>query len=297
MKILKYKITILTLTMLFVSCNEEVNNNQETNSENLVKVVELSLTSSYSGSDLGIYGREFGDLNDFTLRNKVTNHRTVEGLKDHLNSYVISKDNSQINTISSVSFGDLSYEKTASDMMEPKFLSSFRANKGAGIEQKVNQISADIFGKQQSFSFKGNNYVIEENQYIPKKIAINKMGNFDESIKTYKTKRANLSVEYNVDTKNENGVALVLVWDGSRQDMSLQELGSLNMDIKNIIVVHDPKDSGVINVPSTALSKFPKNANVTALLMRGNSSIIEIENKKHYIVTSSEQQERIIIED
>ena len=297
MKILKFKITIIAITALLVSCNEGFNNDVENISNNAVKVVELSTTLSYSGNDLGIYSREFDDLNDYTLRNKITKYRSTDGFEDRLNSYLIAKDDAQMNDLSKVTFGEITYEKTAHDMMEPKFLKLFRTNKGIGTKEKVDQISNDIFGSEQDFYLKGNNYIIEKSQYVPQKISINKMGRFDKSINTYRTNRDNLSVQYNIDTKNKNGVMLILMWDGSRQDMNMQQLGSLNMDIKNIIAVFDPNDSGSLQVPARALSKFPKNANITSILMRGNSSIVEKNNKKHYIVTSSEQYERIIVED
>jgi hypothetical protein len=296
MKSLKYRIIIIATFALLVSCNSDVKNNDDSKVDG-VTVVELPITAAYKGNELGIYSREFGDLMDYTLRNKITKHRTEEGLKDHLKSYLISKDNAQLNDLTTVEFGDLSYEKTAKDMMEPTFVNEFRAKNGLGIKEKVSQVSNDIFGKQQHFSIKGNNYTVEDEQYIPKKISINKMGTYDKSINSYRSNRGNLSVQYNVDPKNKNGVLLILIWDGSRQNMNMQELGSLNMDMKNIIAVYDPNDSGTLKIPPSALSKFPKYANITSILMRGNSEIVEKQNKKHYIVTSSEQQERIIIED
>ena len=298
MRVLKYKIITIVISALLASCNEGFNNEvSDNNSNNTVKVVELSTTLSYSGNDLGIYSKEFGDLNDCTLRNKITTHRSTDGFEDRLNSYLIAKDDAQINDLSEVTFGEITYEKTAHDMMEPKFLKQFRANKGVGTKEKVHQISKDIFGSEQYFLLKGNNYTIEKSQYVPQKISISKMGRLDKSINTYKTNRDNLSVQYNIDTKNKNGVLLILMWDGSRQDMNMQQLGSLNMDIKKLIAVFDPNDNGNLQVPASALSSFPKNANITSILMRGNSSIVEKDNKKHYIVTSSEQYERIIVED
>ncbi|MCG8308526.1 MAG: hypothetical protein MI975_14125 [Cytophagales bacterium] len=52
----------------FVSLNNQTSI-QEVN-ENGIRVVELSKTSNFQGDELGIYGMEFVDLNDFTLRNK-----------------------------------------------------------------------------------------------------------------------------------------------------------------------------------------------------------------------------------
>lgn len=69
------------------------------------------------------------------------------------------------------------------------------------------------------------------------------------------------------------------------------------MEYKNKIVLFAPNDSGVLNVPQSTLSKFPKNANITLVLMRGNAKITDKGNKKHYLVTSSEQYERIVLED
>ncbi len=68
-------------------------------------------------------------------------------------------------------------------------------------------------------------------------------------------------------------------------------------DVTTAEIFFDPNDSGVLNVPQSALSKFPKNANITIVLMRGNAKIIDKGNKKHYLVTSSEQYERIVLED
>jgi hypothetical protein len=296
MKIVYNIVTIASIAVL-TSCNGEFNNNAENENNSDIKVVELSTTSAYSGDELGIYSKEFGDLNDYTLRNKVTTQRSSDGFKDYLSSYLIAKDDSQLDDLSKVTFGEINYEKTAHDMMEPNFLNEFRAKKGVGTKEKVAQISNDIFGSEQSFTLKGNNYSIEKSQYIPEKISISEIGRLDKSVNIFKTSRKNLSVKYNADPKNKNGVLLVLTWDGSRQDMNMQQLGSLNMDTKNIIAVFDPNDNGTLKVPASAFSKFPKNAYIYSVLMRGNSIIIEKENKKHYIVTNSEQCERIVVED
>lgn len=68
----------------------------------------------------------------------------------------------------------------------------------------------------------GNNYEIEESQYIPELITINDIGSsFDESINSYRVNKNNLSIEYNTDIKNKNGVALLILWDGTTQDRSV----------------------------------------------------------------------------
>lgn len=295
MKTLKYKIfTIIALTFL-TSCNQKDDDTtvQETNNE--VKVVELSKTSKFQGNELGIYGMEFAELNDFTLRNKITKYRYSDGIKDYLNSYALTKEVADLNKFSKVAFAGLSFEKT-NEMLEPQFLKAYRANNGVGIKEKVEEVASTMFGKEQTFNLKTDDYVINESQYIPELITINNVGSLDESINRYRTNRNNLSVAYNTDIKNKNGVALLILWDGTTQDMSIQELGSTNMEYKNKIMVFDPNDSGVLNVPQSALSKFPANANITIVLMRGNAKIIDKGNKKHYLVTSSEQYERIVLE-
>ena len=272
------------------SINAKENNNG-------IKVVELSRTGNVEVNELGIYGMEFADLNDFTLRNKITKYRYSDGIKDYLNSYALTKEVTDLNTFNKVAFAGLSFKKT-NEMMEPQFLKAYRAKKGIGIKEKVQEVSSTMFGKEQTFNLKTSNYEIKESQYIPELITINNVGgSFDESINSYRVNKNNLSIEYNTDIKNKNGVALLILWDGTTQDMSVQELRSMNMESKNKIVVFDPNDSGVLNVPQSALSKFPKNANITLVLMRGNAKIIDKGNKKHYLVTSSEQYERIVLRD
>lgn len=250
-------------------------------SENVIEQINLSFSHYF---------------NDFTLRNKITKYRYSEGIKDYLNSYALTKEVADLNTFNKVAFAGLSFEKT-NEMMEPQFLKVYRAKKGVGIKEKVQEVSSAMFGKEQTFNLKTSNYEIDESLYIPELITINNVGSFDESINRYRVNKHNLSIEYNTDIKNKNGVALLILWDGTTQDMSIQELGSMNMEYKNKIVVFNPIDSGILNVPQSALSKFPKNANITILLMRGNAKIIEKGNKKHYLVTSSEQYEHIVLED
>ena len=263
MKTLKYKIfTIIALTLL-ASCNQKDDDTsiQEVNS-NDITVVELSKTNNFQGDELGIYGMEFAYLNDFTLRNKITKYRYSDGIKDYLNSYALTKEVTDLNTFNKVAFAGLSFEKT-NEMMEPQFLKAYRAKNGKGIKEKVQEVSSAMFGKEQTFNLKTSSYKIDESLYIPELITINNVGSFDESINRYRVNKDNLSIEYNTDIKNKNGVALLILWDGTTQDMSIQELGSMNMEYKNKIVVFDPIDSGILNVPQSALSKFPKNANIT----------------------------------
>ena len=171
MKTLKYKIlTIIALTLL-ASCNQKDDDTsiQEVNS-NDITVVELSKTNNFQGDELGIYGMEFTGLNDFTLRNKITKYRYSEGIKDYLNSYALTKEVTDLNTFNKVAFAGLSFEKT-NEMMEPQFLKAYRAKKGVGIKEKVQEVSSAMFGKEQTFSLKTSNYEIKESQYIPGRIA------------------------------------------------------------------------------------------------------------------------------
>lgn len=298
MKILKYKVLTIIAMALLVSCNQNDESSVSPNeSQNGIIVVELSKTNNSQVNELGIYGMEFSGLNDFTLRNKITRFRYSEGIKDHLSSYVLTKDVADLSTFNKVAFAGLNFEKTNA-MMEPQFLKAYRAKKGAGIKEKVQEVSSAMFGKEQTFNLEtSDGYVIDESQYVPELININNVGAFDESINSYRVSKNNLSIAYNADAKNKNGVAVLILWDGTTRDMSIQELANMNMGYKSKTVVFDPNDNGVLNVPQNALSKFPKNANLTIVLMRGNAKIIEKENKKHYLVTGSEQYERVVLED
>lgn len=297
MKTLKYKIATIIALALLIGCNEQEEDSINANeNDNGIKVVELSRTRNVKVDDLGVYGLDYTGLNDFTLRNKITQYRYSDGIKEHLNSYGLAKKVSDINTFSKVHFSGLSFEKT-NNMMEPTFLKEFRAKNGVGIKEKVKEIANTMFGQEQTFYLKTNTYAIEERQYVPKLITINNVGTFDASLNRFRANKKRLSVEYNADSNNKNGVALLILWDGTTQDMSLQELAAMNMEYKNKIIVFDPKDSGVLNVPQQALSKFPQNANITLVLKRGNGKIMEIGNKKHYLVSSSEHYERIVLEE
>ena len=297
MKTLKYKIATIIALALLIGCNEQEEDSINANENNNgIKVVELSRTRNVKVDDLGVYGLDYTGLNDFTLRNKITQYRYSDGIKEHLNSYGLAKKVSDINTFSKVHFSGLSFEKT-NNMMEPTFLKEFRAKNGVGIKEKVKEIAHTMFGQEQTFYLKTNTYAIEERQYVPKLITINNVGTFDASLNRFRANKKRLSVEYNADPNNKNGVALLILWDGTTQDMSLQELAAMNMEYKNKIIVFDPKDSGVLNVPQQALSKFPQNANITLVLKRGNGKIMDIGNKKHYLVSSSEHYERIVLEE
>lgn len=297
MKTLKYKIATIIALALLIGCNEQEEDSINANeNDNGIKVVELSRTRNVKVDDLGVYGLDYTGLNDFTLRNKITQYRYSDGIKEHLNSYGLAKKVSDINTFSKVHFSGLSFEKT-NNMMEPTFLKEFRAKNGVGIKEKVKEIANTMFGQEQTFYLKTNTYAIEERQYVPKLITINNVGTFDASLNRFRANKKRLSVEYNADSNNKNGVALLILWDGTTQDMSLQELAAMNMEYKNKIIVFDPKDSGVLNVPQQALSKFPQNANITLVLKRGNGKIMEIGNKKHYLVSSSEHYERTVLEE
>lgn len=296
MKTFKYKIVAITVITLLASCNRNEEDPINTINNNGIKVVNLSRTSNVQVNELGVYGMEFSALNDFTLRNKITRYRSSEGIKDHLSSYVLAKETSDLNSFNEVVFSGLNFEKTT-NIMEPMFLKAYRAKNGTGIKDKVKEIANTMFGQEQMFSLKTNKYTIEESLYIPKLLVINTLGDFDESLNKYIVNRNSLSIKYNIDTNNKNGVAALILWDGTTQDMSLQELGNMNMEYRNKIVVFDPIDSGVLNVPQSALSKFPSNANITIVLMRGNAKIINRSNKNHYLVTSSEIYEHIILKD
>jgi hypothetical protein len=297
MKSIKNIIVTISALALLASCerNDETAISQIDN-QNGIKVVELSKTDTFQGNELGIYGLEFSGMQDITLRNKITKYRYSDDVKEHLSSYAITKEVSDLGRFDQISFGEIGFEKT-NKMMEPKFLKQYRAKNGVGIKEKVAEVSETMFGKEQKFSLRTDSYEINESAYIPELIDIDNAGTFDETINRYTASRGGLSISYNVDAKNESGVALLLLWDGTTKDMSMQELASMNMEYKNKIVVFDPNDSGVLNVPQYALSKFPKNANLTMVLMRNNAKLIEKSGKKHYLVTGSEQYELVTILD
>ncbi|WP_143569695.1 hypothetical protein [Tenacibaculum agarivorans] len=298
--------TYKILTLFAVGCllslqscdQEDTSFTSDTNAK--VVVMELSKTKSFEGNSLGIYSNEFKGLQDFTLRNKITKYGMSNTPENYLSSYGITKDLTDLNAINKASFGTIRLEKDHK-IMAPVILPSLSNKTGVAskqqVQQAITQIIHDNYGKERDFTIETNQYQIHEKMYVPKQINIQQIGNYNSSLQTYESQKNNLSVQYNIDENNKNGVALLVLWDGSRRDMNTEELASLNMGYQSKTIIFDPIDSGHIDVPAHALSKFPNQANLTLVLMRGNGKIIEKNNTTNYIITSSEHYQRMVLLD
>ena len=293
----KINISIVVLAILaIVGCREEDASFIE-ETTNRVNVIELSRNIPYQGTELGIYGMEFSGLNDFTLRNKITRNRYSDGYRNQLNAYALTKESFDINEFKNVAFGSMTFEKNL-DMMEPLFTKAFNARKNVSrkeIEGQIGKVMEENYGSVQNFTIGAGDYRIENEMYVPQPIEIDQIDNFDRGTNAYWIDRNNFSIKYNHDPNNKNGVALLVLWNGTTQDMSLREIADINKEYKNKIVVFNPNDTGVLNVPSHVFSRFPEYANITIVLMRGNAKRIIKGDKTNYIVTGSEQYERVIL--
>ena len=295
MKKINISIAIIAI-LVTVSCSvEDASFIEETT--NSVQVIELSRNTPYQGTALGIYGMEFSGMNDFTLRNKITRHRYSDGYKNQLNAYALTKESFDINEFQHVAFGSMTFEKNL-DVMEPLFTKAFNARQNVSrkeIENQIGKVMQENYGSVQQFNIEAGNYRVENEMYVPQPIEIDQIENFDRGANAYWIDRNNFSIKYNQDPNNKNGVALLILWNGTTQNMSLQEIADMNKGYKNKIVVFDPNDTGILKVPSNAFSRFPEYANITIVLMRGNAKNISEGGKSNYIVTGSEQYERVIL--
>ena len=85
-------------------------------------------------------------------------------------------------------------------------------------------------------------------------------------------------------------------WSGEKEGMSFNELGGLDMNKRTQIAVFDPLDNGFLNIPNTALNKFPENAILTVKIMRGNSKIVSLDDETDiYMTNMFEYYKRIIL--
>ena len=286
-KTLKKTIGFLLITAI-VACGKD----QITSNEDKVQIVNLS--TDFNTKNLGIYGNEFGAMNDFTLRNKITRFRSQDGIKNSFNSFALTKEQNDLTKYQRVAFGNIEYLKE-NNIMEPSFLTTINTKNAGSYEDKTQEIANNNYGKIQSFITKSNSFSIEEEMYVPKVIEILGIENFDEKINGYWVNQSGFTIQYNQDAKNENGLALLIKWDGTTRNMTLEELGQADMSIKEAFAIFDPIDDGNFYVSNDALAKFPQYANLSIKLMRGNAKIIEKDHKNHYITTSSEQYEYLVL--
>jgi hypothetical protein len=259
----------------------------------------LTDSEGYVGSDLGVYSNEFGYIDNLTIRTKATSVLINGNVQT--NAFSIATDVNEVLNLpikfNKVKIGDMELIKVKKGFLSPR--SNMNSQNSKIESQRISsQILNNFFSKKIIFNIDSSVRPIKEELYIPHPIIVNPQfeAKFNSENPIEFKNRSSFTFEYNKDEKNKKGVLVLLSWSGEKEGMSFNELGGLDMNKRTQIAVFDPLDNGFLNIPNTALNKFPENAILTVKIMRGNSKIVSLDDETDiYITNMSEYYKRIIL--
>jgi hypothetical protein len=155
-----------------------------------------------------------------------------------------------------------------------------------GKNSKSQQISdLDIYGKNLSIDFTSNKStedIKSVNLYIPKKLNVSKP--VSEDGKSVYAFYKNLSLEWNADPKNENGLMIAVEYFG-------ETVGRTNTGKHLQIIDYIEVDNGKFTLKDKMFEDIPDLSFVDIVLLRGNIDISEVDGET--FKTYAEAHQRI----
>ena len=142
-------------------------------------------------------------------------------------------------------------------------------------EMRKNNKMGELFGDTVIFTLEGNNNVevTKHSLYIPQEIQLSApIHQSDTSLQPLS--RNGDIVKWNMDAKNEIGVAIIIRWSGMINDPSVSYLDNhlIKENVANYEIV---KDDGEHILDASFFDNIPKNAIITLEVYRGNCEIIK----------------------
>jgi hypothetical protein len=161
-------------------------------------------------------------------------------------------------------------------------------------QEAVDRIS-NFFGKENDFELiKDGVSVFKGKQYVPEKIMV-ALSSSEIYPRTNLTavNRNDLSITWNADANNENGVVVYLSWGGSV--VSVHPNDQNYSERIDRAVKLDDTGHGII--PANLFEGLPPTAYATLFIMRGNVNIVTHKNKSFRFYSISEQSKGIVLND
>lgn len=169
---------------------------------------------------------------------------------------------------------------------------------------------ATLFGNDVTFDVEGNtsNSIpdFETEFYVPTKLTITSptIASLTPNASTVGfdavpqiSRYGDLTLNWNADENNENGVAIIINWSGLMIDPEWEdteeweELGGMIVNTggnrKNIVIVDD---EGTFTIPEEDFDDIPADALIRIQVIRGNIEILEESSKEYKIFATTEAQ-------
>lgn len=141
-------------------------------------------------------------------------------------------------------------------------------------DNDIDNFASSLFGKETELSLeKNNNTIVTTKFYAPLKISelvFSNTTNVDESSAVMWLNKNSTEIKWNEDTKNENGVLLVL--SSQKDKLGIISQGAKQTTYKVLLIKND---IGSFTIPSSFFNGFETNDRIRLTLYRGNFVFIE----------------------
>ncbi len=263
---------VLVLPLFTLSCHKEEDDSRYSEIVNIINNDDIN--------ELGIYSNHFkkfqGNVNvraTSTFSNNASNRINAWYLADKNAKSLSNGGDYFINEIS-IKFDEKNYVPTdlAKKDMD-QYLENF------------------IFGKDVYFSNKRNGQdIFQESLYIPESIKISGIGNKIPKTNLIRINKESFSFKYNKDSKNDNGLLVLLSFKGESYNMDLGDFGSAASERVFRAVHVKNSDKNEVELPRELFEGIPTDAIVTLYIGRGNGKVVKYNNEEHYVRALTQQQ-------
>lgn len=273
---MKRYIFFICTAIIFLSCNGEMGK-----VEHIAKPTEVEqeyrATTSFIFKGSSVYSKFFDENVDreaaFYSTKVNVNKRSLLGI-DKINLDKTQTKSSSINRFSILANGiDLSMIGISDD------------TRSEDTASEIDGRLADLFGKEISFTVDfptdaRSSSGVEVNMYIPHIIDINYPIASHTELQPL-CPHDDLIVVWNKDELNDNGVIVIVEWDGDMIGQDFRNEGVRTIDIVD--------DTGEAILNTALFEDIPDFAMINITLLRGNIDIVELENSavKLYGVSNS----------
>jgi len=272
----------IKLVWVFAICLPILSCDKEIQESHYSEVIDITANNDV-GDELGIYSNHFK-----RYKGNVNIRRTSPGnTSSRINAWFLGDKN----TASLSNGGDYFVNDLSLKFAEKRYAASDLTQK------EINQYLENfIFGKEVNFSNKRDKKdIFKVPLYIPELIQIS--GTEDKIAETnlIRINRESYSFRYNKDDKNDNGLLILLSFNGESYDMNLGDFQPTASEIIFRAVHVKNSDAGEVDIPSELFEGIPSNGIVTLYIGRGNGKVIKYNDEGHYVRAFTQQQIRGVI--
>lgn len=270
---------LLVVTLFLASCQKsEI-------VQEISPVINLEKSDELEGDELGVYTAIFNKVH----HGKVKIHLTKNG--EQFNS-MVNANFLEDPSVARISDGGDYFIGDVALQFDGKGYQS----EALTLENTTDMVRRYMLGSSVKFkNVKDDQLVFEEEMYIPQELNLKNISSARiESTNLYRFDKNKFELELNADSKNENGLLIILSYNEEYYGMKMREFQDLSPTTM-FRAMHLPEDKGRITIPASLFEGIPTNGIATLYVARGNAKVVQQDNKEYLVRAIAQEQIRVVL--